>query len=162
PVLQLLSPDGVTFGFVKIGTNALTRTLVRAETDALTQLNRAGVTRLSIPRVLHSGEWCGHQVLVQSALPIWRPRASLATQRLVAAIDETARALGTHTNSLAGDEYWKRLRQRLGTLTEPGAVSARPEAAAEAEALAQAADVLVSNAGQLPMEFGSWHGDWSP
>ena len=34
PVLQLLAPDGTTVGFAKLGTNALTRRLVRAETVA--------------------------------------------------------------------------------------------------------------------------------
>jgi hypothetical protein len=39
PVLQLLSPRGETLGFAKIGVNALTRQLVRAERDALREIS---------------------------------------------------------------------------------------------------------------------------
>ena len=35
-MLQLLSPDGTTFGFAKLGTRPLTQRLVQAETNALT------------------------------------------------------------------------------------------------------------------------------
>ena len=39
-MLQLISPDGDTFGFGKLGTGPLTRSLVRAETAALKALAR--------------------------------------------------------------------------------------------------------------------------
>ena len=38
PVLQLLTPDGETVGFAKIGVSPLTSSLVWAERDALTLL----------------------------------------------------------------------------------------------------------------------------
>jgi hypothetical protein len=38
PVLQLISPDGDTFGFGKLGTGPLTKQLVKAETAALNVL----------------------------------------------------------------------------------------------------------------------------
>jgi len=99
PVLQLLAPDGTTVGFAKLGTNALTRRLVRAETVALTALRYARLSTVVVPRVLHSGQWQGHQVLVQEALPAWRPRRP-AGVRLPAAMREVAGALGVYRANL--------------------------------------------------------------
>ena len=74
PVLQLLSPDGTTLGFAKLGVNRLTRRLVRAETSALVTLRYLRLSTVDTPRVLHTGRWRGHQVLVQEALPTWERR----------------------------------------------------------------------------------------
>jgi len=171
PVLQLLSAEGDTVGFGKHGTGPLTRTLIRAETAALATLGHIGVQSLAVPRVLHAGQWRGHEVLIQSALPIWLTHTSLSTKRLVAAMREIAGCVGIHAGSLAGDEYWKTLRGRLDKLTASGtaphADGTAPRAdgtdrAAEARTLANAADVLVAGAGHVELEFGAWHGDWAP
>jgi hypothetical protein len=171
PVLQLISPAGQTIGFGKVGTGPLTRGLVRAETAALSALTRVGLVNLAAPRVLHAGQWRGHEVLVQSALPIWLPRSALSTGRLVAAMREIATCTGTHTGALAADPYWVSLRSRLDAL----AANDEPDAAAntltdardaarrrELFALAQAADELVAGAGDVELRFGAWHGDWAP
>ena len=56
PVLQLISPQGETFGFGKLGTGPLTQRLVRAETNALIALGISGLTKLTVPSVLHAGQ----------------------------------------------------------------------------------------------------------
>ncbi|MFF5085106.1 hypothetical protein ACFY36_49380 [Actinoplanes sp. NPDC000266] len=152
PVLQLLSPDGDTFGFGKLGTGPLTQRLVRAESAALTALGNSGLTKLTVPRVLHAGEWRGLQVLVQSALPVWLPRAPLSQRRLVAAMLDIAGCCGYTTGTLAGGAYWHELRGRLA------AVSDRPEGVS----LASAAELLVRRGGELTFRYGAWHGDWAP
>lgn len=152
PVLQLIDPDGDTFGFSKLGTGPLTQRLVRAETAALTALGNSGLTRLSVPRVLHAGQWRDVQVLVQSALPVWLPRVPLTGARLVAAMTEIAGCCGYTTSTLAGGGYWKDLRARLA------AVGDRTEGAA----LASAAELLAAHAGGTTLRYGAWHGDWAP
>ncbi|HET6478752.1 MAG TPA: hypothetical protein VFG35_01745, partial [Actinoplanes sp.] len=152
PVLQLISPDGDTFGFGKLGTGPLTQQLVRAETAALTTLAGSGLTKLTVPRVLHSGMWRGLQVLVQSALPVWLSRAPLSKRRLVAAMLDVAGCRGYSTSQLSASAYWHDLHGRLVALSD------RPEGAG----LAAAAELLVQRAGDLVFPFGAWHGDWAP
>ncbi|WP_051366194.1 hypothetical protein [Hamadaea tsunoensis] len=152
PVLQLLSPTGGTFGFAKLGTGPLTRRLVRAETAALTALSHIDLRGVSVPRVLHSGQWRGHQILVQSALPVWHPRAELPAGTLTAAMLEVARACGTTKGWLATSPYWADLRNRLGQLIH------HPDGAQ----LNDAARQLVERCGDVGLTYGAWHGDWAP
>lgn len=152
PVLQLISPEGDTFAFAKLGTGPLTQRLVRAETAALTALGTTGLERLTVPRVLHAGQWRGAQVLVQSALPVWLPRSPLTPRRLAAAMADIAGCCGYTTGPLGRSAYWTELRARLA------AVADRPEGAA----LAKAAETLAATAGSADLRYGAWHGDWAP
>jgi hypothetical protein len=152
PVLQLIGPEGDTFGFVKLGTGPLTKQLVQAETAALNELAGCGLTGLTAPRVLHAGEWRGLQVLVQSALPVWLPRAPLTQRRLVAAMLDIAGCCGYTSGPLDESGYWAQLRGRLA------AVGDRSEGAG----LGAAAELLVKHAGDTVFRYGAWHGDWAP
>ena len=152
PVLQLIGPDGDTLGFAKVGTGPLTQRLVRAETSALTALGTAGLTRLTVPGVLHAGQWRGRPILVQSALPVWLPRAPLTPRRLTAAMLDIAGCCGFTSGPLAASAYWAELRGRIA------AVADRSEGAA----LASVASLVTSSAGEAVLRYGSWHGDWAP
>lgn len=152
PVLQLLTPHGRTFAFAKLGTGPLTRRLVRAETAALTALSHIALEQIAVPGVLHTGQWNGHQVLVQSALPIWRPRAPLSREALTQAMLEVAHACGTSRGWLATSPYWADLRNRLANVTD------QPDG----NQLYEAARVLIDRCGDIPLTYGAWHGDWSP
>lgn len=152
PVLQLLDQTGATRGFVKLGTGPLTRELVQAETGALTTLADAPLPHLTVPRVLHAGRWGAHQVLVQSALPVWRPRASLSPRRLATAMRDVAGCLGYTYGPLTSSPYWATLSDRLA------AVADRPEGAQ----LGRAARLLADRAGGISLRYGAWHGDWAP
>ncbi len=151
PVLQLLHPDGDTFGFAKLGTNALTRELVQAETQALRRVGAAEPRQVSVPKVLHAGSWRGIEVLVQEALPVWRPRAPLG-DRLAAAMVEVAGVCGFTSGRVIDSPYWITLRAQLDVLS----------GASEGSALARAAVSLMDRAGQTELRYGSWHGDWAP
>jgi hypothetical protein len=152
PVLQLISPSGATFAFGKVGTGPLTKRLVRAETNALTALAICGLTKLTVPRVLHAGQWRGLQVMVQSALPVWLPRAPLTPRRLAGAMVDIAGCCGYSSGPLVGSAYWAEVRGRLA------AVGARPEGVA----LSAAVELIARHAGQTSLRYGAWHGDWSP
>jgi hypothetical protein len=152
PVLQLLSPDRRTVAFAKLGTSALTRQLVRAETTALTALTHAELKHLTVPTVSHAGRWHGHEVLVQSALPVWRPRAAITEGRLALAMREVAGCCGVRRGPLRESAYWARLHTRLCDL----------EAHPEGPPLLAAAQRILAASGRIELEYGSWHGDWSP
>lgn len=152
PVLQVLTPAGKTIGFGKVGTGPLTRRLVRSETAALTALAHVGLRHLAVPKVLHAGAWRGHQVLVQSALPVWRPRARLHPDRLVDAMVEVAGCCGVTKGWLLTSPYWAELRTRLAAVADT----------ADGQTLGAAARTLADRAGDLTLRYGAWHGDWSP
>lgn len=151
PVLQLLTVRGETAGFAKISVNPLTRNLIRAERAALTTLAAEEFRDLTIPRVLHYGQWHGRDVLVLSALPVWRRRKALRSGRLTAAMAELAAAGGQCRGPLAGSAYLTRLRARLE----------QAPASADRTALGTALDKVTASAAGAELTFGAWHGDWT-
>jgi len=152
PVLQLLTADGQTIAFAKLGTTALTRRLIKAETTALIALGHARLQSIAVPAVMHAGQWRGHEVLVQSALPVWQPRTPLTEPRLAAAMREVALCCGTRRAALADSGYWNQLSARLD------AIAAHTEGAA----LVAAGQRILARAARQELVLGSWHGDWSP
>jgi len=152
PVLQLLTPDGATVAFAKVGAAALTRQLVRAEAAALDRLRVAGLTTVTVPAVRHLGCWAGLDVLVLSALPVWRPRRVLAAGQLAAAMNEVARVDGCISAPLADSGYWRQLSQRL----------ARAPGSADRQALLAELTELEGRSANVVLTFGAWHGDWTP
>jgi hypothetical protein len=152
PVLQLLSSRGQPAGFAKIGTSPLTRALVQAERDALTRLGQAGLTDVTVPRVLHYGEWREMNVLVLSALPVWLRRRPVDGAQLDAAMKSVAGVGGRRGEPLAAGSYWQRLTSRLAAADE----------SAERDTLLGALAALSARAGDAQLALGSWHGDWTP
>jgi hypothetical protein len=152
PVLQLLTADGQTIAFAKLGTTALTRELVRAETTALTALGHARLASIRVPSVQHAGRWREHEVLVQSALPVWEPRVPLTEPRLATAMREVALCCGTRRAALVDSGYWAGLSERLAAIAEHR----------EGGALAAAGTRILDRAGRQELVYGAWHGDWAP
>ena len=113
PVLQLLTPRGETAGFAKVSVNPLTRDLIRAERAALDALAAGNLRELTVPRVLHHGQWQGREVLIMNALPVWRRRKALRSGQLTAAMTELTAVGGRSRGPLAGSDYLARLRSRL-------------------------------------------------
>jgi hypothetical protein len=149
PVLQLLTPRGESAGFAKVSVNPLTRDLIRAERAALDTLAAEDFRALTVPRVLHYGQWQGREVLVMDALPVWRRRRALRPGQLTAAMTELTAVGGRSRGPLAGGGYLDRLRSRLE------ASPAGPDRAA----LGGALDTLAAAGPEL--SFGAWHGDWT-
>jgi hypothetical protein len=149
PVLQLLTPGGETAGFAKVSVNPLTRDLIRVEHAALDTLAAGNLRTLTVPRVLHHGQWQGREVLIMNALPVWRRRKALRPGQLTAAMTELTGVGGRSRGPLAGCDYLARLRSRLE------ASQAGPDRAAVSAAL----DTLAAAGPEL--SFGAWHGDWT-
>jgi hypothetical protein len=149
PVLQLLTPRGEAAGFAKISVNPLTRDLIRAERAALDTLAAEDFRELTVPRVLHHGQWQGREVLIMNALPVWRRRKALRPGQLAAAMTELAAVGGRSHGPLTGSDYLTRLRARL----------AGSPASPDRAALGAALDALAAVGAEL--SFGAWHGDWT-
>ncbi|MGZ6273747.1 MAG: hypothetical protein ACXWM8_05605, partial [Candidatus Limnocylindrales bacterium] len=116
PVLQLLTPDGTTFAYAKIGVDDLTGDLIRTETRALTTLAGARTRTVEAPGVHLAGEWQGHELLVQSALPVWSARSPLTEDRLVTAAAEIAAIDRTDGVRLTGTPFWIGLNEKVRSL----------------------------------------------
>lgn len=153
PVLQLLSPEGETLGFAKVGINPLTQELVRREADSLRTLRSASLQATTVPEVLHCGRWRGHEVLVQHALPVWMcgDRNVDSAARLQAAMCEVAWVNGVTSQPLVASAYWRDLLTKVERACD----------AEEGRALHSVVDQVGKQAGRLPLRFGAWHGDWT-
>ena len=117
PVLQLLTARGETAGFAKISVNPLTRDLIRAERAALDTLAAANLRELTVPRVLHYGQWQGREVLVMNALPVWRRRRAAAPGAARRGDDRTRRRGRPQPRPAGGQRLtWPGSRSRLASM----------------------------------------------
>ncbi|MFE9956437.1 hypothetical protein [Micromonospora sp. NPDC005299] len=151
PVLQLLAPDGRALGYAKLGVDPLTRALVDAEAAALRRLAGLPLGPVTVAGVRHHGDWHGHALLVQEALPVRLPRATPAVAEAAerAAMVAVAGCLGVRRRSWAGSDHAARLADAVDAL------GARPEAGRLRAVLKTVADL------DPTVAFGAWHGDWN-
>ncbi|HEY3687236.1 MAG TPA: aminoglycoside phosphotransferase [Streptosporangiaceae bacterium] len=150
PVAQLITADGRTLGFTKIGVNALTGALVTAEARALAVLNEATTRAMTVPAVRHTGRWHDLELLTQDALPVWRERAPVTWERLTTVMLEIADIAGVTTGPLTAAPYWKGLRDDAAALGD----------GPRAEQVRHALDLIGAGPGP-ELAFGSWHGDFA-
>ena len=151
PVVQVLDRRGATIAFAKLGVDEFTRALVRGEAATLAGLASAPLNTLVVPDVLHHGQWNSHELLVLRAMRRGEP-APAGDTLLARAMDELARSHRVDSQPLRASRYRKELEQRLQ------AVSADPIASA----LIRSLDLLDGRLGDVIVEVGSWHGDWTP
>lgn len=145
PVLLLLTPGGRTIGYAKIAINDLTSQLVRAETRALRHLAESRLKDVTVPRLLYEGEWNGHPLLVQEALPVGDQTDRPTRHQLLRCVSQIVGLARVRERKLSASPYRQALDARIAKL------GTRPEAAPLRGALHRLPDV------SLP--FGAWHGD---
>ncbi|HIV56384.1 MAG TPA: hypothetical protein H9902_00370 [Candidatus Stackebrandtia faecavium] len=154
PVLQVLNSTADTIAFAKLGANWLTHELVANEIAALRELAPTSLLHVQFPRILHAGAWNGHNLLVQEALPGWRRPQRLDYVRLATAMNELATCRGTKIAAVGESPYAAQLHGKLALLhdrTNAGSVT-----------LTEAARKLLELHSHHLVQFGAWHGDWSP
>jgi hypothetical protein len=150
PVLQVMDRGGETLAFAKVGMTPLSDALVERETRALSALAGADLGPVTVPAVVAAGEWQGHPLLVQAALPVWRATGGPDAELLATAMRAVA-AVGAGTRRLRDCACWHDLDTDLERLAstargdELGAAVARLAAYADA-----------------PVASGVGHGDWTP
>ena len=148
PILHVLTPRGEPVAFVKVGDTEMARELIAGEAAALARLAERSFQRLRVPRVLHHGEWRGMTLLVLTPLPTralsLRPRRGAP----VAAMRELTGA--TRRVPLAASTFWPRFADV--PLDDPD----------QRKRFADAAGRIGEAYGADEVEFGAWHGDWTP
>lgn len=150
PVLQLLDRDAHAVAFVKVGTNELTRRLVRAEAAALRDIPRR-MSQLQAPEVIASTTWRSLDLLVLSPLPLAGARSEPPRSQVEKSALELAEAAGVHRAPLHETSYWTRLGAHLRSATDP-----------RSRELARVWRSLTDRCTNAPLAIGSWHGDWAP
>lgn len=152
PVLMLLSPVGELLAYAKVGTNSLTRGLVRNEAAVLADLARDDRRGLSfdVPTVLHSGRWQDLEILVVSPLQV---SARSRRDPAPSAMREIAARRPLDLVPLRGSTYWRETVDRVGNL---------PAEQTGAQQLRTTAGRVTEAVGDSRVLFGTWHGDWTP
>lgn len=149
PTLQLFDGKGHPRGYAKIGWNAATRAMVRAEAAALREVPRVGGDFPDVPRLtLHTvlGE---REVAIVAPMPAGVRRLRHPYRPRLDAMLAVARRGGAAAPAvpLKSSPFPDLLRER--------AVNADP-------AIRDAVEAFVARDGDVTLEFGDWHGDWVP
>ncbi|MFD2079185.1 Phosphotransferase enzyme family protein [Actinopolymorpha cephalotaxi] len=153
PILRVLTPDGRTRAFVKVGLSPVTTELVRGEAEALAAYWSAGPPGRLVhaPRVLHHGRWRSLELLVIE--PVLPGRARWSRPDVpTAAMAELGTRLGTSRRPLDRSLVWEGARSSPPALTDPD----------QAAALARVVATVERRFGSTRLTFGAWHGDWTP
>lgn len=156
PVLRLVSADGETIAFAKVGWNELSRQLIRNEAQVLRALGseHGRPKSFDVPQTLHAGTWRGLELLVVSAAPRDHWLHDGPPIDLPEAATQEVAELGVGLKSTLGDSpYWRRTVERV-TGTAPGSDTGRE--------LRLAADRIERDDGEAELFFGRSHGDWTP
>jgi hypothetical protein len=142
PVLQVLTGDGTTVAWGKVGWDPHTRTLVGDEADVLETLGGSLGPGLVAPTVVARAPWQGTEVVLTAPLPL-RPRRRAALRPDPALLRAVARPPG----ALAP---WH------------GAVVRRLADVPRGAALVDAADRVADRLDGAGVPGARWHGDLTP
>ncbi|MCU1616355.1 MAG: hypothetical protein JWO98_3895 [Frankiales bacterium] len=152
PILHALTSSGRPAAFVKVGDTAMARELIAQEAAALEYLAGRPIPGVAIPEVLHHGPWNEMTLLVLSPLPTsargWRPRGSVP----LAAMRSLFAVAGLSRGPLADSRFWEQISAVPGRLTDQ----------ARARRLTAVIERAAQVHGARTLDFGAWHGDWTP
>jgi hypothetical protein len=152
PTLQLFGVDGRPRGYAKVGWNAATRTLVRAESQALRSLPAdAGGDYPVTPVPRYAGEWAGRTIGVTAPLPESVRRLPDPARPRIAAMLAVARRGGPPGARRPLVAFLDRLRREAEQVSGEHGTAIRAAVAA-----------LTRRSAGVAVEFGDWHGDWVP
>jgi hypothetical protein len=152
PVLQVMTRRGRVLGFVKLGWNDVTRTMLDNEARVLRAWEASPPSSFRVPRLVHHGTWDRLTVLAVSAVPtpLLRRGGRNAMPR-PDVLREVASLDGVHREPFARSTFLGRVAQRVeATPMDP---PVRSIASATVDAL---------RARERLSAVGTWHGDWAP
>lgn len=149
PVLRVLSQDGTTVAFAKVGVSDVTRGLVRRETEVLRAFESDPPRHFSSPAVLGAREWRDLTVLLQEPLTVGTAPDEQAVSR--AAVEIAARG-ATRTAALTDSPAWAELKARVTRLR-----ATHPFAAALADTVRH----IEGEWSRTAVLWGLWHGDFT-
>jgi hypothetical protein len=153
PVLQLFDERGACCGFAKVGWSPSTNLDVAAEGRALTTLGAELFRYVVPPTLIARTTWQDRPVIVIEALEPSVPRPGRRSwDPPIAAMDELCSRFAGAPVALTASAWWSREWQVAGALGDP----------VDRSRLGRAMDRVALLAGDRPLTFGAWHGDWTP
>ncbi len=152
PVLEVFDVRGRTLGFAKVGIDATSRKHVRGEADRLARVSGHVPPGMALPEVLDASTWRGNEVLVMSAFATRPQRPGIRSRVPTDLMYAFSREFGSRTVALVETPFWRRQLEILGSLA-PGELRDRLE---------RVAMRLGEIRGEVLVEAGAWHGDWTP
>lgn len=150
PVLRVISADGATVAYAKVGVSPVTRSLVRHEAAVLRDFATNPPTAFVPPNVFYSGQW--QEVFVLVLEPVTAHRTPKLETVRSAAFDISQRK-HVHSSALRHSPAWIRLRDRVENL---------PADLAAADQLREMVAYLDRTCGSVELQTGMWHGDFAP
>lgn len=151
PILQLIEPRGRTVAFAKLGTNSLTTSLIRHESQSVERIRRAAPRNFRTPELLAHSRWGQHELIVHGAV-LGDGHRDRLNRILPAATSELAACLGVQSHPWASSPYRANLQAQLHGLP-------RSEHRSQLLLGVQWFDDYFQN---TPLKFGAAHGDWTP
>lgn len=147
PVLRVFTPDGVTWGYAKLGLNDLTDALISRETDALRSVAEWDLRRVRAPQILKAGVFGGHQVLATSPLAT----ESGGTRQPSALPVEPTREI-----------FQVQAQYDVPLRAAPALATPATVATPSGRAIEALATRLLEVVGDDLIPLGAGHGDWTP
>lgn len=144
PVVRAIDSEGQTVGFAKIGWDTMTRSLVESEAEVLGGPMARRLATVAAPKLIALTNWAGFRMAVYAPLVAvpGRPRPDSEAFREVAAA-------------------WPTSREQLGTSDLTRKLADWPDDS-EADLGRQVLASAIERFGDIEMQFGGWHGDWTP
>lgn len=156
PVLEVFDDRGTALGFAKVGVDEISLADVQGEARNLALLRPLVSDHLEMPELIDASWWADSFVLVMSSLsPSWgrsRRQPYFPAAEMMAFARATS-ADGPAVVDLTDSKFWVGLRERAGADLPDGRSSER---------LLDAIRIISERWGQVPLELGGWHGDWTP
>lgn len=153
PVLEVFDGRGRPLAFAKIGTNALSATLVTSEARALSRLAEARLpARIQAPQLIGLSYWRSMPVLLMSYLPTSPVDRGNRKSPPFGAMLSLGQAFDGGHRELECTKWWASAWEIVDVLHSE---ERRDRLGAGLTRLAE-----LSNGQSVPI--GAWHGDWTP
>jgi len=152
PVLQVMTPEGATLAYAKVGANSLSNKLVENEADTLWRMSKYQLRSFEWPSLLLSTHWNSHSVNLQSAPPNSTHRAPNSFSRDYAAVIAETGKINLVYGALSESSFWRRLERRIGAIRHPYYRVLLDQAMAQ----------ILARAGAQRFAFHFSHGDFAP
>lgn len=153
PVLQVFDDAGRCRAFAKVGWSDSTVSDVLAEGAALARIGDVGFQHVVPPDLLARTTWRGRPVLVTGPLePSAWARHRRAWDPPKVAMAELDDWFCEGERELVDSDWWCQRWEMAGEVGDPVSRSR----------LERAMEQVSVVAGERPVRFGAWHGDWTP
>lgn len=152
PVVQVLTRDGRTLAYVKVGWSEVTNALVQHEVRVLQRFATASFRSFSVPKLLYAGWWNARFVCAQSATEV---KSSSAPRDMAAPyldILKELAAIQTPWMPLQKSVFWQDLFVRIDAVSQPY----------YRHVLEKGVRVGQEWLGDGPLPFSFSHGDFTP